>query len=84
MEEAVKREVFEETGLKTVDCKYFTSVFAQYKGIPTASAVFIVNAVGDTKPSDEGDLVWMKPKEAIDKLFYKDNIISPKKYIGMK
>ncbi len=81
LEEAVKREVLEETGLKVVDCKYFTSVFAQYKGIPTASAVFIVKTVGNTKPSEEGGLIWMKPEEAMDKLFYKDNGTTLRKYL---
>lgn len=84
LEEAVRREVLEETGLKVVDCKYFISVFAQYKGIPTASVVFIVNTVGNTKPSEEGSLIWMKPKEAMDKLFYKDNVITLKKYLELK
>ena len=84
LEEALKREVFEETGLKITDSKYFVSVSAIYKGIPTASAVFLVKTSGNLKSSEEGDLVWMKPEEALGKLFYKDNVTSLKKYIASK
>ena len=82
LEEALRREVFEETGLKVVGCEYFTSVTAEYKGIPTASAVFLVKTSGKIKSSEEGTLSWMRPEEAISKMFYKDNIISLKKYIA--
>lgn len=85
LEEALKREVFEETGLKVKSSKYFTSVTASsYKGIPMTSVVFLVETSGSPRSSEEGDLVWMKPQEALGKLFYKDNEASIKKYLASK
>ena len=85
LEEALKREVFEETGLKVKSSKYFTSVTASsYKSIPMTSVVFLVETSGSSRSSEEGDLVWMKPQEALGKLFYKDNEASIKKYLASK
>ena len=84
LEGALEREVLEETGQKVVDSKYFTSVFSVYKGIPTASVVFLVNTSGKLKASEEGELKWLKPEEAMDKLFYKDNVLTLKKYLSSR
>lgn len=84
LERTLKREVQEETGLKVTKSKYFSSAVSSYKGIPTASAVFLVETAGNLKVSEEGGVVWMKPEEALGKLFYKDSITSVQKYLASR
>ena len=81
LEDAVKREVSEETGLQVIKSTYYSSVFASYKGIPTASVIFEVEAQGQLKESEEGNPIWLEPKKASGKLFYKDNQMVLKNYI---
>lgn len=73
LEEALKREVFEETGLTVIDSKYIKSVKGSIKGISTASAVFSVHVTGKTRDSEEGNVVWLEPKDAIGKMAYKSS-----------
>ena len=85
LEETLKREVLEETGLKVTKSMYFSSVIGSYKGIPTASVVFLADTLGKLKSSEEGELVWMRPKDAIGKLFYKDSATAVvEKYIAFR
>lgn len=84
LEQALEREVMEETGLKVVESNYFTSSVGSYKGIPTASAVYTIETSGELKSSEEGELVWLKPEEAFGKMFYKDSDLTLKKYLASK
>ena len=84
LEEALNREVYEETGLKVTSAKYFTSSTSSYKGIPVISAVFLVETSGKLKSSEEGELIWMRPQEALGKLFYEDGDTTIKKYLDSK
>lgn len=70
--ESLKREVKEETGLIVKKSNYYNSYHAKYLGISTISVAFFVETIGELKSSDEGDLVWLEPKEVLGKLAYKD------------
>lgn len=70
--DALKREVNEETGLSVKKANYFNSYNAKYLGVSTISAVFFIEVAGEMKSSEEGDLVWLEPKEVLGKLAYKD------------
>ena len=84
LEESLRREIFEETGLSVTHFKYFTSTAAVYHGFPTMSAVFLVETAGNLKNSDEGKLLWMHPKDAIGKLFYRDAEETIQKFIEVQ
>jgi 8-oxo-dGTP diphosphatase len=70
--EALKREVKEETGLVVKKVNYYSSYHAKYLGVSTISAVFLVETIGELKNSDEGNLVWLEPKDVLGKLAYGD------------
>ncbi len=58
-EQALKREVTEETGLKVKSYKYLGSTESRYKGIGTLSLVFEVETTGIIENSSEGKPVWI-------------------------
>jgi 8-oxo-dGTP pyrophosphatase MutT (NUDIX family) len=70
--EALKREVYEETGLIVKDVKFFNSYASTYAGIPTITETFITETAGKIRPSFEGSPVWLEPKDAISRLAYSD------------
>ncbi|XKT74679.1 MAG: NUDIX domain-containing protein [Patescibacteria group bacterium UBA2163] len=70
VEEALAREVYEETGLVITKSCYLGSVAASHSGLPTLSAVFTVETSGSLRGSEEGDLVLMKPCDVYEKLTY--------------
>lgn len=72
LNEALKREVMEETGLSIKKAVFFDSYTSKYKGINTVSFVYKVIAGGKETPSKEGNLVWLEPNEAYGKFAYKD------------
>lgn len=84
LEEALKREIFEETGLTVVNSKYVDSVKSRVNNISKVSAVFIVETKGGTKDSEEGKLLWLEPKDAVGKMAYIDNEITLKNYLNNK
>jgi len=81
IEQALSREVYEETGLKVINSKMFLSTPSKYKGIDTISITFIVKAIGKVAPSNEGTLEWKKINEVIDNLAYKDTRQTLNKFI---
>ena len=84
LEESLRREVFEETGLTVIKSKYVDSVKSKVNGISKVSAIFIVEADGKIKDSEEGKLLWLKPEEAVGKMAYIDNEITLKNYLSQK
>jgi ADP-ribose pyrophosphatase YjhB (NUDIX family) len=72
LEEALKREVHEETKLKVKEITYFGSEKSSYKGISTVSTVFLVKVSGTEKSSEEGKLVWLEPRKAMGRFAYKN------------
>jgi len=84
LEESLKREVLEETGLTVVRAQYVDSVKSKVNGISKVSAVFIVDVEGETKDSEEGKLLWLKPEEAVGKMAYIDTEITLKNYLNKK
>ena len=83
LEESLRREVFEETGLTVIKSKYVDSVKSKVNGISKVSAIFIVEADGKIK-DEEGKLLWLKPEEAVGKMAYIDNEITLKNYLSQK
>lgn len=81
LEKALKREVFEETGLEIKDLKYFDSVSTFFRGIPSLSVIFNAKASGDTRSSEEGEPVWVEPDVAKNKLAYSINKTVLEKYL---
>jgi len=66
-EECVKREVFEETGLRVLDLKFhgiLNFYFGDREELDWIVHVFsTTNFEGEQKPSDEGDLKWFDFEE---------------------
>lgn len=81
LEEASKREVFEETGLTVVNSRYLGSEKADYKGFPVVSAIYLVDTTGKIRHSEEGRVFWLEPKKALGKMAYKDSDKTLKRYL---
>ncbi len=79
-ESALKREVFEETGLKIRSVSYFNE-YAFNIEYPTINIVFTAKAIGKIKPSHEGIPEWIHPKDLLPKLVYQDNSQAVSDYI---
>ena len=73
LEEALKREVFEETGLSVKKAEVFSSYPSDYKGMSQIVVAFLVEAVGNLKSSEEGKLYWLEPRKIVGNLAYEDN-----------
>lgn len=72
LEEGLKREVYEETGLSVENANFYKSYPSQSLGLNTLSLVYIVKASGKIKSSDEGEVYWIEPKDILGKFAYKD------------
>lgn len=72
-EEAIVREISEETGLTVTSQKYLGSIGAISKKIPSISMIYEVTVSGIERPSTEGTLEWLTKEEAFDKLAYETN-----------
>ncbi len=81
IENAIQREIKEETGLNVIELDYFYSTTAFFRGYPTLSIIFRVKTEGETKESKEGRLIWLKPEEALGKLAYEANEKALRKYL---
>lgn len=73
LEDALKREVEEETGLVVKSASIDKSYATKFKGVYQVAVAYFVETTGTLKDSEEGKLCWLKPKEAINKVYYKDN-----------
>ncbi len=73
LESALIREVKEETGLTVKSFSIYKSYASKFKGIYQIVVAYLVEVTGTLKESDEGRLYWLDPKEALDKVYYKDN-----------
>jgi 8-oxo-dGTP pyrophosphatase MutT (NUDIX family) len=82
-EDALKREVFEETALSVKNYKYLWSVSSTEKGISMISLVFLAETEGETNASPEGSLHWINPKEAVNKMAFEIAGKVLKKYLGL-
>lgn len=82
-ETALKREVFEETGLVVTKYQYLWSVPSSTKGFKTLSLIFSAEVVGEMRESKEGSLHWLDPREALGKMAYTSNVIALKQYLGL-
>lgn len=72
LEEALKREVREETGLVVQNFRYFTSQKDKQYGFPVLVTAFIVEADGTIKSSSEGEVSWRSAEEIINFAAYKN------------
>lgn len=81
-EEALEREISEETGLTASKLQYLFSVSSSVSGIPTLSFVYEVEATGSLKESKEGSLHWLKPAVAAKKMAYKSGRQALEQYLS--
>lgn len=72
LEEALKREVFEETGLSVGSSRYVGSGKSFYRGAAIVSAIYLVTATGTLTPSEEGTPLWIEPSRALGHMAYPD------------
>ena len=72
LDEALVREIKEETGLVVVNLKYWRSYTSSIKGLPQLAVVYNVEAEGKLKKSREGKPVWVSPNAVIDNSAYGD------------
>jgi 8-oxo-dGTP diphosphatase len=84
LDEALKREILEETGLKINNHKYLWSISSSTKNIPTLSIFFKVEVTGETKNSKEGMLSWKDPNEVINNMAYESGKLGLQKYLNKK
>lgn len=85
-EEALERELEEETGLRVVDSEYFAaySSLSKIGNFPVANVTYLVKTKGEIEGSREGDPRWIKPKKAIKDMVYDDNKMAVKEFIKFK
>ncbi len=83
-EDAVDREVFEETGLKVTAKKFLWSIPEKRAGIPTLGFIFAVDVTGEERGSEEGSLIWLDPRDAMGKMAHKKTEIVLKRYLAEK
>lgn len=80
-EQALIRETSEETGLIVTTSSYLWSISSYHKGIPTISLVYKIEATGELKSSEEGELIWLEPtEEVMHNLAYESARLALKKY----
>jgi NADH pyrophosphatase NudC (nudix superfamily) len=73
LENALKREVREETGLKVKSLTYFNSYPTMFYKYPSLCASYIAETSGIIRPSSEGALHWLSGEQLLKVLFYEDN-----------
>lgn len=82
-EDGVKREVFEETGLRITSLNYFHSYYT-WHDYPTVNNTYIARASGNLRKSKEGIPEWHDPKEVVDKMVFPDNQQAVKDFLKNK
>lgn len=70
IEQALKREVREETGLGVASSTFFTSTTSTFYGLPTICIVFYVEVKGKEIASEEGSLLWLNIEDVKGKMAY--------------
>lgn len=84
IEDALKREVYEETGLNVDNAVFYRSYPSRFYGQNTLSLVYLAKVSGKMENSEEGDLHWLEPKEVFGKFAYKDTEQTIKDYVKNK
>jgi ADP-ribose pyrophosphatase YjhB (NUDIX family) len=84
IESSLRREIFEETGLKITKQTYLWSLPSISFSIPMLTLYYEVEVEGEEKKSVEGTLHWMEPREALGKMAYKGADVGLQKYISGK
>ena len=72
LDDALAREIKEETGLEVVKLEYWRSYTSSIKGLPQLAVIYIVVAKGKLIKSREGKPVWAFPNAVIDNSAYGD------------
>ncbi|MEM9336758.1 MAG: NUDIX hydrolase [Patescibacteria group bacterium] len=80
LETAVRREVFEETGLTVTSLHLLGSVSVPFKGIDSITVAYQVETKGEIVDSVEGSLEWLAPEEVHQKLVYPNAQLVLEKY----
>lgn len=81
LEEALKREIFEETGLNISESKYFKSYKTKKRIYAVTSVCFLVKTSGAIKSSFEGEIKWVTPEEFYANSAYDDNKMAIRDYM---
>ncbi len=84
LENALRREVKEETGLTATRLHYFNSYVVKKRSYTTLNVCFLAEAQGKLVSSKEGEPEWIKSEELINKLVYLDNRLAVKDYLKIK
>ena len=72
LDDALAREIKEETGLEVVKSEYWRSYTSSVKGLPQLAVIYNVEAEGKLKKSREGKPVWVAPSVVIENSAYRD------------
>lgn len=80
LEQGIKREIREETGLETTLLEYFNSYTASDE-YPQVNVTFIAKVKGKCHSSSEGVPEWVDPRKVISRLVYSDNVKALKDFL---
>jgi ADP-ribose pyrophosphatase YjhB (NUDIX family) len=81
LEQAVKREVKEETGFNVVALEYFGSYAVVRSSHYSFNVTYLAKVKGKLKSSFEGEAKWVTINQVIDNLVYEDNRNAVKQYL---
>ena len=79
-EQAVRREIAEEAGLKTIKLNYLGS-YAFNVDYPTINIAYVAQAEGNPQPSVEGEPEWLEPDKVVSKLVFEDNKAAMREFL---
>jgi len=79
---ALKREVFEETGLAVTATNFLGTASAPFRKISCLTLVYAVEAAGDLRDSSEGTLIWLDPKDALPRLTYPNARLAIERFVN--
>ena len=80
LEQGLRREIMEETGLEVTSLEYFNSYIAR-DDYPQVNVTFIAKVKGKYHSSSEGTPEWVDPVRVLPKLVYTDNIKALKDFL---
>jgi len=84
LEEALVREVKEETNLQVTSCEYFCSSTNHKYGLSNVNTFFLVSTEGQPQDSNEGALRWIEPEELIGACAYPGVEVAVRKLIEQR
>lgn len=80
-EDAIRREVNEETGLQVTKMRFLGTASSPFRGISSLSLVYELEVTGETHESNEGKIVWITAEEAVGKLTYPNARLTIERFV---